>query len=107
MISEDDIHDAVDLLVTSAREIGEARGTMEAARYMLGHIEAVLIASSKKLDWDKRRAEARADPQYLEAVNEYGDAVAEFETLRAKREAASIRIQAWQTQSSNHRGIKL
>jgi len=107
VFTDESIARAVDYLTTSAGPIGAARSRMVKARHMVDHIDALMTASSRKLDWDTRRAEARGSERYHQAITEHADATGDFEVLKSLREAASATIQAWQTESSNYRGIKI
>lgn len=106
--SDESIESSVAYLQETAMEIGQARARMTKARHMIDHVESLLMAHGSSMGSDIRaRAKARADERYLEAIEEHADAVGAFETLKSMREAHSMRLGAWQTESANYRGIKV
>ena len=50
-----------------------------------------------------RDAMSRSSNEYVEAIEEYKDAVLDMETMGVKRETIFIRIEIWRTKSANSR----
>lgn len=70
------------------------------------------IKSIKMLELDgslgEREAKAYASESYLQAMEDYESSTAEFETLRAQRDAAQFAIDVWRSMnSSKSKGIDL
>ena len=107
MISEAAIEKAVDWLVKSAPLIAQARAEMVFADEFRKSLKAMLMAESNEAAANVREQFAYAHPKMLAHLQEIKRTVLNYEKLRAQREAASIKIQAWQTASANYRGIKL
>ena len=107
MFTENEIEKAVSFLAESAPTIGVARGRMTKADAMLAHVEAIMMQKSDASSDVRRRVEARASKKYLAAIDERAAAAAEFEKLKSEREAAMKKINAWQTESSNWRSIRV
>lgn len=107
LISDQDVDRALHWLVNNAKALGASRTRLIKAERMVGYIEALLIKASDASSDLKRKADARSDARYLQAINEEAEAAGEFETLRALRDAASLKIDAWRTESSTLRSIKL
>lgn len=103
LVSDDEVGDALRWLATNAREIGEARAKMIKRERFLQHTEALLTKMSDASSDAKKRVEARADERWLEAANAEADAAGAFETMKALREAAAARIEAWRTESASLR----
>ena len=53
------------------------------------------------------QAMARTTLRYITAITEEADAAGEYEKMRALREAAAAKIEAWRTESSNYRSMKI
>lgn len=107
IVTEEELEKALDWLRDNAHDIGQAKGRLIKAGHMLSHIEALLSLKSDQSSDMKRKAEARASLKYLEAINEEAEAAAEFEKLRALREAAALKIETWRSEQANYRALKV
>lgn len=107
IVSEDDMARALDFLRDSAIQIGAAREAMIKTQRLVEHTEALLILASAQSSEQKRKADARTNPKWVEATTQEAVAAGEFEKLKALREAASAKIGAWQTESANYRGMRI
>lgn len=106
-ISDEDVEKALDWLRDNAVAIGEAKARMMRADFKIKHIEALLTRASIERSVEARKAVARTDERWIDATNEAAYAAGEFETMRALREAATLKIEAWRTQQSNFRAMKI
>ena len=107
IVTDEDVDRALAWLRDSAIEIGKAReNAIKADRYV-DHLEALLILGSKETSDAKRKADARGSEKWLEATNEAAYWAGELEKLRALREAAAAKIEAWRSESANYRGRKV
>lgn len=99
MIDESDVEKAVDYLRTSAQASGQARGRMA---YCDAHLRRVksLVMLEKQGSLGEREAQAYASDDYKGALEQLEDATADYETIRAKREAAQYAIEVWRSQQS-------
>ena len=107
IVTEQQVHDAMEYLRTSAIDLGKAKARADLASSKVKHVEALMFKASDETSNDKRTADARTSPEYVEAINEDAEAAGELAKLYALREAASTRIEIWRTQSSNIRSVKL
>lgn len=107
MIAEEDIELAVTYLATSAAEIAQARADMIKAEHMRKVVKALLMKDNEDLALGAQEREALIDPRYRSALGDLHETTTTYERLRALREAARIKIEAWQTQSANYRAIKV
>lgn len=107
LISDDALDKALAWLRDNAKEMGDAKARLIRAERMVSHVEAILIRASDATSDTKKKAEARADPRYLAAINEEADAAGAFETLRSLREAAALKIEAWRSEQANFRAMKV
>ena len=106
VVTEDDVHNAVEYLRASAIPIGKARSEAIKTEKMLSHIEALMTLKSDLKSQDAKRAEARASDRYVDAINTHAEAAGGFDALKASREAASAVIEAWRTQSATIRQMQ-
>ena len=107
IVPDEEVHDALEYLRASAIAIGDARQRLIKAGHMVKHVEALLFLASTEKTADGRKAAAKCDNRWLSAVNEEAEAAGEFEKLKAWREAAAAKIEAWRSESANYRGMKV
>ena len=105
MISEQDIQRCVDFLRDSAPQIAEARAELVRSEHMKKATRALAMKASGENSVAAQEREALASDQYKQAVDAEFEAVKRYETLRAQREAAIAKIDAWRTSSANLRGV--
>jgi hypothetical protein len=103
LVTEEEVGDALRWLATNAAEIGEARAAMIRGDRLVQHTEALLMQMSEARSADARKAEARSSQRWLDATEIEATAAGEFEKMRALREAAMARIEAWRTESASNR----
>lgn len=106
LVSDDEVGDALRWLATNAREIGEARARLIKAGHMIKHVESLGYLASDEKTIDAKKASVKAGEKWLDAINEEADAAAQFETMKALREAAVARIECWRSESATLRGTK-
>jgi hypothetical protein len=106
-ITEAEVEKALDWLRDSAAEIGQAKARAVKAEHMLKHVEALMFKCSDEKSAEARKADARTTDEYVAALNEDAFAAGEMAKLYALREAASLKIEAWRTASSNLRSMKV
>lgn len=108
MIDEVKVEAAVWFLRSSADSYGPARGHLAFADANLRRVKALVMVAFTEGTVADREARAYASEQYKEAIEELQNATAEYETIRAKREAAVMMIELWRSQSSARKqGINL
>lgn len=107
IVTEPEVEKALDFLRDGARAIGDAKARVIRAGHMLKHIEALEFKLSDATSNDKRQADARTSERYVEAIEEDAAAAGDFERLKALREAAALRIEAWRSESATFRSMKL
>ena len=107
IVGDDEIDKALDWLRDSAQAIGDAKARMVKAGHMIKHIEAIETKLSNEASVAARRVDALCSLRYLAAIDEDAAATGEYQKLVALREAATLRIDAWRTESSNYRSMKI
>lgn len=107
IVADEDLDKALSWLRDNAKEIGEAKSRLIKAERMLSHTEALLIRMSNASSAEARKAEARTDQKWLDAALEEAEAAGAFEKMRALREAAALKIEAWRSEQANYRSMKI
>jgi molecular chaperone DnaK (HSP70) len=105
-ISDESLERALDWLRDNAETIGEAKAeTIRTAR-MREHILALEMKKHEGSAAAQER-EAKASAAYREAIYAEAKAAGVFETMRAMREAAALKIEAWRSEQANFRSMKI
>lgn len=102
LITEEDVHSAVEYLRNSARDLGKIAEREKKAEHMIKVQEGFGYQMAEGAS-ELRKAMARTSPEYQQAVNEYAEAYGEARKLYALREAAAAMIDAWRTQEASQR----
>ena len=103
MITDDQVDDALKYLRDSAPKAAVARAQAKTLEKYLGVVEAQQKAVSTGSSNAAAQDQARASPEYKQALDAWEEAVRRDSEFTMLREAASARIEAWRTQSSNLR----
>jgi rhamnose utilization protein RhaD (predicted bifunctional aldolase and dehydrogenase) len=107
IVADEDLDKALSWLRDNAREIGDAKARLIKAERMLSHTEALLIRMSSATSAEARKAEARTDQKWIDAAMEEAEAAGAFEKMRALREAAALKIEAWRSEQANFRSMRI
>lgn len=107
MIEEKDVERAVYWLAQNAQAIAQARAEMVFADEYKKSLRAVLMAESNESAANAREQFAYAHPKYVAHLDEIKRTVLNYEKMRAMREAAMMKIEAWRSMNANYRAIKL
>jgi hypothetical protein len=104
MITDEQAERAADFLRDNATAAGKLRGNRTYMEEFRKSLKAILMVQSAAKSAADREAEAYAHQKYQEHISALREAVVADEENRALREAASMKIEVWRTQSSNARG---
>ena len=107
LVSEAQVQAALDFLRDSADELGTAKGNAVKAEAMLRHTKALVMKLNVEMPVGAQEREAYASDLYLKQIEAHAEAAAAYETLKARRESAAIDIEAWRSQGTNYRAMKL
>src|SRR5690349_5124905 len=107
MIDEKEVERAVWWLAQSAPQIAQARAEMVFADEYRKSLKAILMSESNLEANNAKETWAYAHPKYVEHLQEVKRTVLNYEKMRAMREAATMKIEAWRSMSANYRGIKV
>lgn len=107
IVNDNELQKALDFLRDSAADIGAARAEMIRAAHMVKVTRALQIKRFNDLPVTRAEIEALASDTYLEALEADAVAAGEFEKLRALREAASMKIEAWRSEQATYRAMRV
>lgn len=108
VITDDDIEKALDFLRDNAKKSGELRGLVEFYREYRKSLKGILMAlADSSLPVAMKEAYAYGHKDYQKHLKDLQQAEFAFEENRALREAAKLKIEAWQTQSANRRAMTI
>jgi len=107
IVTDEELDKALSWLRDNARDMGDAKSRLVRAERMLQHTEALLLRASGASSAEARKADARTDQRWKDAAEEEAIAAGEFEKMRALREAAALKIEAWRSEQANYRSMKI
>jgi len=107
LIADNELDKALAWLRDNARTIGDAKAETIRAGHMVKHVKALVMKMHNELPVSAQEREAYASEQYLAALEADAKAAGEFQKLQALREAAAMKIDAWRTEQSNFRAMKV
>lgn len=107
LVSEAEVEKALDWLRDSAGDIGEAKALAVKTEKMVKHIKALVMKQHADLGIGAQEREAYASDIYCNAIDAEASAAGKYEKMKALREAAAMKIEAWRTASSNYRAMKI
>lgn len=103
IVTEQEVDDALHVLIESTTALARARGRMVRADAMLKHTKAVATAMSGASSFAARENDALASKAYERAIDELAQATIEYEQLKAEREAAVMTIEVFRTIEASRR----
>ena len=107
IVTDESLQKALDFLRNNARRIGDAKGEVQRTAHRLKVVKALEMKKHNDLSAAKAEVEALCSEEYQKALVEDALAAAEYEMLRALREAAAVTIEVWRTEGANYRAMKI
>ena len=109
MISQEQVEKALDYLRDSAPKAAVARSQAKTMEKYLGIVEAKskILATQDGLSNAASQDWARSGVDYKTALDAWAEAIRVDSEYTMLREAASSRIDAWQTMSANERAARV
>jgi len=104
MLTEKEIMQAFDYLRDSAIEAAQARYDKTYYEQLRKTIKAEMIRRSTETSIAAKEQDAYASQEYRTVCEQMAEADKAYELVRARREAAVARIEAWRTFCANNRG---
>lgn len=103
IVTDRELEGALHWLAANAQSIGEAKRRLVEA----GHMKALEMKRYNDMPVSAQEREALASPAYKEALLEEARAAGAYERMRALREAAALKIEAWRSEQANLRSMKI
>ena len=107
IVTDAEVDMALDWLRDNADAIGEAKREAVKFDHMLKHTKAMVMIQHKELPVSAQEREAFASKEFAVAIQNAADAAAEYEKMKALREAAALKIEVWRSASANYRAMKI
>ena len=107
IVTDEELQKALDWLRDSAREMGDAKGETVKASHMLKVTKALEMAKYNELSAAKAEVQALCSENFEKALCWDAEATARYETMRALREAAALKIETWRSEQANYRAMKI
>lgn len=107
IVNETSVERALEWLRDNAVELGERKREAVKADHMLKVERALAMKHSSENSAAAQEREALASESYLAAVNRAAEAAGQYETMRALREAAALKIEVWRSEQANYRAMKV
>lgn len=105
-ITEAQAEESLHWLIDAADEIGRAVEEATLTERLVGHVEALQAKAAEGSD-ARRKEAARTSEAYLRAIYAEAKAAGELAKLRSRRDSHSARLEAWRSQSANHRALSI
>lgn len=107
IVSDAELEKALDWLRDNAEDIGEAKRQAVLAAHMVRHVRALEMKRHSDMPVSAQEREALSSERYKSAILDEAEAAGAFETMRALREAAALKIEAWRSEQANYRSMKI
>ena len=107
IVTDEDMEKALDWLRDSAIDMGEAKAELVRASHMVKVTRALVMRMHNEKPVTHQEREALASEEYRAALERDAVAAGEYEKLRALREAASLKIEAWRSEQANYRALRI
>lgn len=107
IVPDDDLEKALDWLRDSARDIGDAKAESLRASHMMKVVKALEMKKHNEKPISQQEREALSSQAYMAALERDAVAAGAYETMRALREAAALKIEAWRSEQANFRALKI
>jgi hypothetical protein len=105
-VTDEAASDALNWLVGNARALGKAKEKAVLAESMTKRIRALEMARSDAKTVAEKERDALASEAYLLAITAEAQAAGELETLRALKDAAIARVEAWRSLQATQRSLR-
>lgn len=105
-VTDEAANDALEWLLKNARALGKAKEQAVLAESMTKRVKAIEMTRSDAKTIAEKERDAIASENYLNAITAEAEAAGRYEELRAIKDAAVARLEAWRTLSSNARALK-
>ena len=99
-------NDAIEFIYKTAPDYAKAKGELAQLETFKNSLKAIKMAQAEGSSIAAKEMEAYRSPEYQELCKAIGAATEQAEKLKWQLQAATMRFQAWQTDSANNRFIE-
>jgi len=107
IVTDEALEKALSWLRDNAQEMGDAKAETIRASHRLKVVKALEMKLHNDKPVSVQEREALASQAYSEALERDAIAAGEYEKMRALREAASLKIEAWRSEQANYRALRI
>lgn len=107
IVTDEELERALDWLRDNAKEMGDAKAETIRASHMVKVVRALEMKKHNDKSVAHQEREALASETYRKALERDAVAAGEYEKMRALREAAALKIEAWRSEQANYRAMKI
>ena len=107
IVTDDELEMALNWLRDNAVAIGEAKRQAVLTEKVCKHVKALEMKKHNQLPVSAQEREAYASDAYQRALYAEAAAAGDYEAMRALREAAALKIEAWRSEQANFRSMKI
>lgn len=104
-ISDEEAEKALNWLVTNARALGDAKEKAVLSEAMRKRVKAIQMKRSEATSAAAQERDADASDAMLEAITDDAKASGHLEYMRALKDAAVARIEAWRSLTATQRAM--
>lgn len=102
-ITDESIESALNFLRDSSKSLADWKARFKYLEQKRKSLKAAAFLEADGANVAEREAKAYRDEDYLKCLDEYKEAVYEYEILENQRRAAELRIEVWRTVNANQR----
>ncbi len=107
IVTDDDVDKALAFLRDSARQLGDAKCHLMEMESLVKRTKALVMKMHTDKTLGAAEREAILDPRYAEAQTQEATAAGAYETLRALRDAAAAKCEAWRSETATIRSMRI
>lgn len=107
IVPDESVERALHALHRGAEEMGKAKERAVLAQHMVKHVLHLEMKRSNEKTAAGKERDAYASDAYKKAIFEDAQAAGQLEVMRSRREANAAKIEAWRTEQSNFRAMKI
>jgi hypothetical protein len=107
IVTEVELEKALDFLRDNAKALGDAKARVIKSGHFLKHVEALEYKKSDAKTTEAKKADARTSETFMSAIVEDAEAAGAYEMMKALREAAALKIEAWRSEQANYRSMRI
>lgn len=102
-ITDESIEQALNFLRDSAKPMADWKSRMKFLEQKRKTKKATAFLESEGANIAERESRAYTEADYLQCLEDYKEAVYEYEVLENQRRAAELRVEVWRTLAANQR----